>query len=94
MNATELKAKLEEHGYDEVILFENPDFAEAFIGVTSDSDHRAVYDHEKMITSLMVSDEMTYEDAAEFIDYNTIRSLGYVDGSPIIVHLIPGEVDL
>lgn len=42
----EVKDYLCEHGYEEAIVFENPGFPEAFIGVSEDG--RAVYDFEKM----------------------------------------------
>ena len=38
-----------------------------------------------MVESLAKEDGMTYEDAAEFIDYNTIRALPYLgDKAPIV----------
>lgn len=82
----QLKEDLINNGYDEVMIFENPGFVEAFIGVSI--DNRAVYDYEKMISCLMEEDEMTEEEAIEFIDYNTIRSLPYYDNAPIIVRPI------
>lgn len=38
---------LENEGYEEVIIFDNPSYDDAFIGVTN--DNRAVYDYDKMI---------------------------------------------
>jgi hypothetical protein len=39
-----------------------------------------------MVECLITEDNMTYEEAAEFIDYNTVRSLPYVgDKGPIII---------
>lgn len=82
---------LEENGYSiedlqdsETILFRNPDYATAIIGVTE--DYKVVYDYEKMVEYLMCEDEMTYEEAADMINYNTIRSLPYIPGNkPIIM---------
>lgn len=81
MTLEQLKENLCEMGYEHVVIFEDPDYAEAFIGISNND--RAVYDYEKMIECL--SGEMSEEDAIEFIDYNTIRSLSYVEGAPIIV---------
>lgn len=75
--------KIEQGGWEEVVIFSNPSYDSAFIGVSHDD--RAVYDYEKMIVYLMDTDGMTYEEAVEFIDYNTLRSLSYVSNSPIIV---------
>ena len=82
MKQEELKKLLVENGYENVVLFENPDYASAFVGVTTDDV--AVYDYEKMIANLM-GEGMNEEDAADFISYNTIRSLPYYENSPIIL---------
>lgn len=82
----EVKDYLCEHGYEETIVFENPGFPEAFIGVSEDG--RAVYDFEKMCESLM--DEWggaEYTDAVEFIEYNTIRALPYMgEMAPVVMY--------
>lgn len=85
MTNKEIQKVLENLGYDDVVLFDNFDYADAFIGVTV--DNRAVYDFEKMIESLQNQMTMTYEDAVEFIEFNTIRSLPYLgDKAPIILN--------
>lgn len=76
------REKIEERGLDEVVIFENPSFDEAFIGVSDDD--RAIYDFDKMVDCL--SKDMTIEEAVEFIEYNTIRALPYVPKSPIILY--------
>jgi len=81
----ELRDELCDQGMEETVIFENPDFASAFIGISADD--RAVYDYAKMIQHLVAKDNMTPEEAADFIDYNTVRSLGYVEGHPVIVML-------
>jgi len=47
-------------------------FEMALIGITCGSDPVAVYDINKMISVLVNRDEMTYEDAVEFLDFNVI----------------------
>lgn len=69
---------------EETIIFSNPDYKNALIGVSH--DNRAVYDYDKMVACLMTEDGMTEEEAEEFIDYNTIGVLGIKD-SPIVVYL-------
>ena len=69
---------------EEAILFENPEYDNAIIG--EDTEGRAVYDLWKMVDLLIQRDGMTSEEAAEFIDYNAIRSLPYAgDMAPIIL---------
>ena len=76
---------IEDYEYEDVLIFSNPDYASAFVGISY--DNRAVYDYDKMIKYLMDRDGMTDIEAVEFIDYNTIRSLSYAgDRAPIIMH--------
>lgn len=77
---------IEDYGYEDVLIFENPSYDSAFIGVSE--DNRAVYDYDKMVLFLMDKEGMTSEDAVDFISYNTIRSLPYYKGSPIVVYSI------
>ena len=60
------------------------DMEEAFIGLTHDG--RAVYDYEKMVQSKMENDGMTFEEAREFIDYNTMTSLKYYKNAPLVLY--------
>ena len=81
--------------YDEEVvngmtMFTSPSYAAAVVAVTHDD--RLVYDYNKMVECLMVDDDMTYEEAAEFIDYNTIRTLPYMEKAPVII--MPLEFNL
>ena len=78
---------LMDQGFENFIIFENPDYDSAIIGITE--DNQVVYDYEKMIERLIQEDDMSYEEAIDFISYNTIRSLSYVGmGVPIIMYSI------
>lgn len=81
--------KIENAGYESVLVFENPSYESAFIGVSH--DERAVYDYGLMIECLMVEDGMEYDEAIEFIDFNTLRSLPYYAKSPIILYALPDD---
>ena len=73
-----------ELGYEDSIVFENPDYDDAIIGV--DIDGRVIYDYEKMISHLCKFDNMTEEEAADFINYNTFGVLKYAgEKAPIIL---------
>lgn len=75
-------------GYTDSIVFENPDYDAAIIGVSSDD--RVIYDYDEMIAYLMCEDSMTIEEAMDFIDYNTLRALPYAgNGAPIIMYKLP-----
>ena len=78
---------LMDQGFENFIIFENPDYDSAIIGITE--NNQVVYDYEKMIEHLMQEDDMDYEEAVDFISYNTIRSLPYAgEGAPIIMYSI------
>ena len=75
---------LVEMGYEDVTVFENPDFDSAIIGVSSDG--QVVYSYSKMVEHLVKQDKMSYEEAEEFIAYNTIRALPYFKNAPIVMY--------
>ena len=78
---------LMDQGFENFIIFENPDYDSAIIGITE--NNQVVYDYEKMIEYLMQEDDMDYEEAVDFISYNTIRSLPYAgECAPIIMYSI------
>ena len=80
----------------EAIMFRNPDFYDAIVGYIINEEDLPVlvYDYNKMIESLAAEyeEEEEIEDtilsAMEWIDYNTIRSLPYINikGRPIILY--------
>ena len=79
----ELRAELPE----DAIVFDNMSYDGSIVGVTTDG--RVIYDYDKMVEELMKDEGWSYEDAAEWIDYNTIRSIPYAGpGAPIIMYSI------
>ena len=75
----------QDHGYEDVIIFSNPSYDDALIGVTC--DNRAVYDFDAMVDWLVDHDGFTDEEAVEWIEYNAVRALPYVGaGAPIIMY--------
>ena len=79
---------LKELGLENSIVFENPDYDDAIVGY-DESSSRIIYDVEKMAKHLMNKEGMTYEDAVDFISYNTLRALPYVEGDgPIVMRSI------
>ena len=79
-----LKEYLCERGYEDSVVLEKPDFVDAVVGVSEDG--RVIYAYEKMVRSLMLSDGMDYEEAAEFIDFNTLGALPCMgEKAPIVL---------
>jgi len=75
---------LSENGYDDVVVFDNPAYEGALVGVSQ--DNRAIYEMGKMVESLVEQSGMTQDEAIEFIEYNTIRACDYIANSPIVMY--------
>ena len=67
-------------------LFENPAFDASIIGVTT-SGH-IVYDFDYMVEELKTDEDMTEMEAVDYIEYNTVRTLSYIEADirPIVIH--------
>ena len=66
------------------VVFDNPSFDNSIIGISVDGE--VVYSLSKMIEELSNDDNISLDDAYEFIDYNTIRLLPYIGQyRPVIV---------
>jgi hypothetical protein len=84
----EIKETLCEIGLENSVVFENPDYESAIVGFDYNSD-RVIYDYDKMVEFLVTTYSMEPEEAVEFIDVNTIRSLSYMgEKGPIILKTI------
>lgn len=70
-----------------IYLGDKPEqYADAIVGITYDSNH-VVYSTEKF-EECLVKEGMTHEEAADWISYNTARSLDYLDSKykPILMN--------
>lgn len=69
---------------DDAIVFDNPSFDNSIIGTTIDGN--AVYDYDKMVEELMNDENMSEQDAIDWIEYNTIRAIPYAGNmAPVII---------
>ena len=75
------------------MMFRNPDFLDAVIGYTINANGTPVlvYDYNKMIECLAKEyneSEDPATDAIEWVEYNTLRTLPYMqeDGRPVIIY--------
>lgn len=82
-----LKDYLCELGHEDAVVLEAPDYLSAIVGVSEDG--RVIYSYHKMLQHLVLNDGMTYEEAAEFVDFNTLGALPYMgEKRPIILNEI------
>ena len=70
---------------EDALRFENPSFDNSIVAV--DYDGRLIYDYDLMVEELMKQDNMSSEEAIDFISYNTLRSLDYMTDKkkPIVI---------
>ena len=79
--------QLREELPEDALVFDNPAFDHAIIGVTIDG--RVVYDYHIMIMELANDENLSGEEATDWVEYNTIRSLPYAgSNAPIIMYII------
>ena len=80
----ELRGWLMNHDFSDTVILESPDYFSAIIGISDDG--RLIYSYRKMVDFLVDTDDMSEEEAIEFIDYNTVNALPYMgEKAPIIM---------
>lgn len=86
MTIQDVILKIKVNGWsDDVIILDNYDFADAFVGMTN--ENRAVYDYDKMVRWLINEAEISEIEAVDWIDYNVLRALPYMgEKHPIIMY--------
>lgn len=83
MIKNDLRDVLAMEGYEHAGIFNCPSYDNSIVGCTESG--AIVYDFELMIDEFMSENpECTKEEAAEFINYNTIRTIPYMTD-----HMIP-----
>ena len=76
----------DEDELNQIIVLEGDEFADGAIGLSE--DNHVIYDYNKTVESLEKCNNWSEEEAIEWIEYNTIRSLAYMDNigkKPIIL---------
>ena len=80
----------EEQGLEESeqpIILDNMSYDNSIVGITE--DNRLVYDYNKMVEELMNDEGWSETDAIEWLDYNTLRAIPYMEShgrAPIILY--------
>lgn len=90
----ELRKALHTYGEEneqELKIFDEPAYDKSIIGFSSTGV--IVYDYEKMIEEFMEDNNCTYEEAMDFVNYNTMRALPYFgEGKPIVIVETPDSI--
>ena len=84
---SEIKEILQKKGFKDAVLFVDPSFAQAIIGISEQG--RVIYSYEKMIDSLRISRSLSREEAVDFVSQFTLRDLPLMgEKRPIISYNI------
>ena len=78
---------------EEAVVFDNPAFDCSIVGTTSDGG--VVYDYDTMVRELIADDNINEEEAREFIDYKTLRSIPYASSygtPPVVMYSMEKEI--
>lgn len=78
---------MDEDELDKIIVLEGDEFADGFIGLTT--DNHCVYGYERMIESLCKHNNWDETEATEWVEYNTMRAIPYMSSvgyEPIIIY--------
>lgn len=77
--------------YPEAHIFDNPAFDKSVIVVTTDGG--LVYDFDSMIMEMAEDDGITTDEALEFVDYVTLRTVPYIpEPRPVIMITLEQEL--
>ena len=89
MERKDLSEYLESLGQNTIVL-EPEYFDNAIIGINEEG--QLIYSYEKLIDAYMEGEKCEYEEAMEWIDYNTLRAIPYMgEKQPIVSMPIPIE---
>jgi len=80
-----LDTLIEDQGIEEdVLILDNHAFDKSVVGISVEG--RLIYDYEKMIQEFAEDEGCSELEAVEWLDYNTLRALGYMGARrPIII---------
>ena len=81
----------DEDDLNRIAVLEGDEFADGCVGVTL--DNHLVYSYDKLIESLSKNMKCSVEDAAEYLDYNTIPALPYITNRGLLEPIIIRELD-
>ena len=81
----ELLEYLEEQRHEGTTFFENPSFVKAITGITESG--QLIYDYDLMIDAAMEETGWEYDDAVDWIEENTLRTIPYMGSVHPIISL-------
>lgn len=74
---------------EDAVLFDNPSFDKSIVGITDFGG--LVYNYDMMVEEYTTDNNCSYEESSDFISYNTIRTIPYIESegvAPTIIYPI------
>lgn len=82
-----IKQKLNDERASGIKYLSDYSYDDALIGISD--DNRAIYDYDKMVSWLANEENLSEEEAEDWINYNTIRALPYFGANaPIVMYAL------
>lgn len=80
----ELIEDLQLEDEEKPLILDNHAYDNSIVGMTN--TYRLVYSYDKMIQEFMEDENCSYEEAVEWLEYNTMRAIPYFgERAPIII---------
>ena len=78
----------EEH--EEAAIFNIPSYDNSIVGITDDG--HIIYDYDRMVKEFMLENNVTMQEAIEFVEYNTLRTIPYIEETVRPIILFSSEI--
>lgn len=73
-----------DNGYENLSVFENPSYDGCIVGIST--YNQVVYSLSQMVEWFCKENNCLFDESLEYIDYNTIRTIPYMENPPVIIN--------
>lgn len=73
-----------DNGYEDLSVFENPSYDGCIVGIST--DNQIIYSLSQMVEWFCKENNCSFDESLEYIDYNTIRTIPYMENPPVIIN--------
>ena len=73
-----------DNGYEDLSVFENPSYDGCIVGIST--DNQVIYSLSQMVEWFCKENNCSFNESLEYIDYNTIRSIPYMENPLVIIN--------
>lgn len=72
-----------DNGYEDLSVFENPSYDGCIVGIST--NNQIIYSLSQMVEWFCKENNCSFDESLEYIDYNTIRTIPYMENPPVII---------